>query len=302
MTGQHSPTVRPRRLWHRVHDRAWTEYGKIFSLPAKVSVGKGSDDDRSSISQETPWVATCSAFADGRIDSTDFRRNSAIREIVETVGPVDGRFYAACARAWGSEWLADPAIARIDDWGNPLRWPGQLLGTPRAFSPTTLRYLATALWLRKNGYVENGSQIVEIGVGFGGLAATNAILSGATTSLVDLPPVENAALRMLGELGLARFGKAGAETCPQPDLVISNYAFTELNSSVQQDYLERYLRHARHGVIVSNSAVFASSIRGRSDEALIAWLNAAGIPAKLARTNELLGPSDHICAVTLIHW
>lgn len=302
MTGQDSPTVPTRRLWHRLHDRAWREYGKVLSHPVVIPAGEATVADRSSISQETPWVAACSAFAEKRIASTDFRRNSAIREIVETVGPVDGRFYAACARAWGTDWLTDPAIARIDDWGNPLRWPGQLLGTARAFSPTTLRYLATALWLRKNGYVANGSQILEIGVGFGGLAATNAIVSGTTTSLVDLPPVENAALRMLGELGLAGFGKAGAEVHPQPDLVISNYAFTELNASVQQDYLDRYLRHARRGVIVSNSAVFAGSIHGRSDEDLIAWLNAAGIPAKLARTNDLLGPSDHICAVTLIHW
>ncbi|RYD24085.1 MAG: hypothetical protein EOP88_01475 [Verrucomicrobiaceae bacterium] len=291
-----------RRIWHRLHDRAWTEYGKVFSHPAGIEAAGNTANARSSISQETPWVATCSAFADGRIDSTDFRRNSAIREIVETVGPVDGRFYAACADAWGPGFLTDPRIASIDDWGNPLRWPAALLGTPRAFSPTTLRYLATALWLRKNGYVTDGAQILEIGVGFGGLAATNAVVSGATTSLVDLPPVENAALRMLGELGLGSFGKTGTETHQEPDLVISNYAFTELNSSVQQEYLDRHLRHARRGVIVSNSAVFASSIRGRSDEDLIAWLNAAGIPAKLARTNELLGPSDHICAVTLIHW
>jgi hypothetical protein len=113
-----------------------------------------------------------------------------VRDVVETVGPVDGRFYAQKIREWGPEWLINEAVIEIDRWGNPIRWPKWLLGTSNSFSPTTLRYLATALWLKRTGYLVQKSNILEIGVGFGGLAAMNAIVSGAVTTLVDLPQVE----------------------------------------------------------------------------------------------------------------
>jgi hypothetical protein len=245
----------------------------------------------------------CSAFAEGSMGSRNFRRNSAIRDIVETVGAVEGRFYARRIREWNPEWLTDPRIDEIDAWGDPVRWPGFLLGAPHAFSPTTLRYLATSLWLKKNGYLASGANITEIGVGFGGLAAMNALVSGTFTTLVDLPQVERAALRMLEENKLADRAALGSESDDAViDLVISNYAFTELNAAIQEDYLHKYLKRATRGVIVSNSSVFAKSIQGRSDDELVAWLRNAGLDAKLDLSNEILGPGDHLNGVTLIHW
>lgn len=290
-----------RRIWHRVHDRAWSETGKFLARP--TTLPDSAPADSSSISASMPWSAICAAYADGKIGSRYFRRTAAVRDIVETVGAVEGRFYTRRIREWGPQWLADEGVARVDMWGNPIRWPGILLGGPRLFSPTTLRYLATALWLRKNGHVAEGSRITEIGVGFGGLAAMNALVSGAFTTLVDLPQVERAALRMLEENGLAAHAGTSSGHRDKPSsLVISNYAFTELNASIQQDYMDKYLRQTPHGVIVSNSSVFARTIRGRSDEELVAWLRSEGLPAELETANEILGPGDHLCGVTLIHW
>lgn len=297
-----TPSVQDRKIWHRIHDRAWSEIGKVLSIPIGDFSANRSEEGSHSISGETPWISICAAYADGAISSKDFRRNNAVRQIVETVGPVDGRFYASRVREWGPNWLTDDAISRIDAWGNPIRWPAMLLGTPHAFSPTTLRYLATALWLRKRGFIEDGSNVAEIGVGFGGLAAINAAISRVKTTLADLPQVEQAAKRMITENGFGESLSNAPKADAHHDLVISNYAFTELDSDIQQHYLERYLVKARRGVIVSNSAVFAGSIKGRTDAELVTWLNDAGIPAKIETQNELLGPSDHICGVTLIHW
>ena len=250
-----------------------------------------------------PWVSICADLADGRLNSHNFRRNPSVRDIVETVGAVDGQFYAGRIREWDSGWLTHQAVAKIDAWGNPIRWPGFLLNTARAFSPTTLRYLATALWLKRNGYLEKGSHVIEIGVGFGGLAAMNALVSGAVTTLVDLPHVERAAMRILGEMGFAANGRLGATHLkPEASLIISNYAFTELNAAVQKEYFEKYLKHAAHGVIISNSAIFASSIRGRSDDELMEWFRAEGLSVKLESINDLLSPGDLLCKVNMIHW
>lgn len=250
-----------------------------------------------------PWIDACAAYADGRIDSHDFRRLRAVTSVVETVGLTDARFYAERIREWGGDWLQNPEVKVIDAWGNPIRCPRLLLGTNRAFSPTTLRYLATALWLNREGYINRETRIVEIGVGFGGLTAMNAVVSGAKTFLVDLPQVSRSTLRMLSENNLEGYGIHDGESKPtEIDLVISNYAFTELSADLQDTYLRQYLLPAKHGVIISNAAVFSTSIKGRDDEQLITWLNAAGIPAIAESSNTLLSPIDALCGVRMIRW
>ncbi len=256
-----------------------------------------------SISGDMSWTKACSALVAGSIRSHNYRRLLAVKQVVETVGVSDAQFYAKRIKQWGPEWLKDRKVAEIDDWGNPMRCPRLLLGTSRAFSPTTLRYLATALWLKRSGKLPEGAQIVEIGVGFGGLAAMNALVSGAITTLVDLPQVEQAASRMFADTGLSNHAES-SDTFHNSVIpfVISNYAFTELNRDLQDAYLESYLKHSEHGMILSNAGVFADTIGGRSDDELVTWLQNAGIPAVIESENELLTSIDALCGVRLIHW
>lgn len=256
-----------------------------------------------SVSGDMSWAKVCSALAGGSLQSNNYRRLVAVKQVVETVGVSDARFYAKRIKQWDRRWLKEEKVAKIDDWGNPMRCPRLLLGTSRSFSPTTLRYLATALWLKRSGKLPEGARIVEIGVGFGGLAAMNALVSGASTTLVDLPQVEKAASRMLSETGLAYCAESSDRfNSISIPIVISNYAFTELNRELQDTYLERYLKHSEHGMILSNAGVFADMIGGRSDDELVAWLRSSGIPATIESEHELLSSIDTLCGVRLIHW
>ena len=131
----------------------------------------------------------------------------------------------------------------------------------------------------------------------------NALVSGAVTTLVDLPQVETTAARMLAENGLAAQCQQSRTRRESPvDLVISNYVFSELNAATQTRYFDKYIKHAAHGVIISNAGVFAESIQGRCDQEVVAWFRAEGLPAKIESTNELLGPWDHFYGVKIIHW
>jgi len=263
----------------------------------------GSADHGGSVSGTMAWPDACSQLGQGEIESRNFRRERAVREVVETLAPSDGRYHGERIRSSSPELLVDPRVRTVDAWGDPVRWPGLLLGMPASFSPTTLRYLSHALWLRDQGLVPRGGMIVEIGVGFGGLAAMNGIVSEAHTLLVDLPPVTRAAMRMLAETGLGKSGTSSDEIEPSGDFcVVSNYAFTELTSDLQKHYIDRYLRASSSGMIVSNANVFSRSIGGRDDDALLSALHAAGIPAKLDRASDLLGPSDYLGGVTLVTW
>ena len=298
-----STTLMKRRLIDRIQDRLWREFGKRMSHRPDEAIVKREGGGNASISGDMPWAKVCSALADGTLPSDNFRRLIAVKQVVETVGISDALFYAKRIRQWGGKWLQAPEVRAIDDWGNPIRCPRLLLGTSRPYSPTTLRYLATALWLKRSGKLAEGSQILEIGVGFGGLAAMNALVSDASTVLVDLPQVELAAKRMLSETGLAHRAEFSSEFNQESiPLVISNYAFTELNTALQDEYLDRYLKHADHGMIISNAGVFAATIGGRSDDELVTWLRNAGIQASIESENELLSPIDALCGVRLIHW
>ena len=296
------PPVKNRTINERLHDRCW-EWFRGMRMHAPEDLLRGTGTDGSSISSSLPWPVAAEALASGARTSAGFRRLKAVCDVVETVGPVDGRFYAGRIRSWDEAVLDDPKIAAIDSWGTPIRWPGPLLGLPRAFSPTTLRYLATALWLKREGYVKPGGTVIEVGVGFGGLAAMNAVVSGASTRMVDLPQVEAAARRMMEECGLGRFCLADDAGIDSGDCcLVSNYAFTELTREIQDGYLEKHLKGAGRGVIVSNAGVFAATIGGRSDQELLSMLRDAGLPAGIDKTADFLGPADHFCKVAILHW
>ena len=240
-------------------------------------------------------------LASGKLLSEGFRRLRAVREVVETLAPSDGRHFAEWIRGSDGKWLENGRIHQLDDWGDPIKAWRSVLRTRRPFSPTTLRYVAHAMWLRKSGYVNEGCDVVEIGVGFGGLAAANAVISGARSVFVDLPPVCDAARVMMGEIGLSdwcrsEFGLQG-DYC-----LISNYAFSELRADVQEMYFEKYIRAAPRGAIFSNAAVFAEGIGGRTDEELVEWFRSEGVPAVADGDLDILSPADRACGVKLIHW
>ena len=250
-----------------------------------------------------PWPLACSALVSGAWTTSDFRKTRAVRQVVETVGPVDGRHYANYIKHIAPEYLTDHRVAAIDAWGDPIRWPGILLGTPQAFSPTTLRYLAHALWLKKEGFVKEGGKVAEIGVGFGGLAAMNALVSNATTIMVDLEPVAKAAMRQMHDLGLSHHGELHDGNIHDSDFcVISNYAFTELSRELQDAYVDKIIRHADRGVILSNAGVFAEMIRGRNDDEITDLLNTMNIPSEKDYQASVLCPADHYCKVCIIRW
>lgn len=292
-----------RPLIDRIHDRLWTITGNWLDIKRPLPSVECIAAVDGSISGTMDWPRACAALASGALTSKNFRRIHAVRQVVETLGPVDGRHFARWIRDSAPGYLTDKRVAAIDAWGDPIRWPAACLGTPRAFSPTTLRFLAHALWLKKEGFVKEGGTVVEIGVGFGGLAAMNAIVSNATTIMIDLPPVAVAAMLQMRELGLGNFASNDQSKATAGDVCfISNYAFTELSREMQDAYVDEFIRHADRGVILSNAAVFAQHMRSRDNNQIIELLTAHGINAKLESSSTVLCQSDIRFGNALVLW
>ena len=292
-----------RPLIDRVQDRLWTLVGNAREIKRPVSSAGSIDSADGSISGTMDWPRACAALANGTWTSKNFRRTHAVRQVVETLGPVDGRYFSKWIRDNAPEYLTDRRVAAVDTWGDPIRWPAACLGTSRAFSPTTLRYLAHALWLKREGFVMEGGSVIELGVGFGGLAAMNAIVSKATTIMVDLPPVAEAAMLQMNELGLGKFASTDHAKAAAGDVCfISNYAFTELSRDMQDTYADQFIRHADRGVILSNAAVFSSHMQSRNNAQIIDLLKANGAAAHEEKISHILCPSDQYHGNSILRW
>ena len=288
-----------RAIHHRAIDRIWCEVGRkrenAAPLPAAASSSSGS------VSGTMLWPLACKALADGTWSSRDFRRRRAVRQVVETLAPMDGRHFARWIKSVRPSLLAHSTARAANAWGDPIQAPGWILGTAESWSPTSLRYLAHALWLEESGFTKPKGAAVEVGVGFGGLAAMMAAVSEVGTHLVDLPDVERAAKLQMKELGLEDF--VASKVSPGEGFCfVSNYAFTELNRDLQDEYVERYARHAESGVIASNARIFSEGIGGRSNEKLVRRLHDAGLDARIVADSPMLGPSDRMCGNVLIWW
>lgn len=125
-------------------------------------------------------------------------------------------------------------------------------------SPTTLRYLKVASDL--NLLFGNDFQnVIEIGCGYGGQCLTNDyMLNFKCQTLVDLPLVNQLIKRYLESFVMS--GSYRTKTLNQLsqekyDLVISNYAFSELPANLQKKFLYKILKQSERGYLTMNSGL-----------------------------------------------
>jgi hypothetical protein len=137
------------------------------------------------------------------------------------------------------------------------------LGNPRTYdyagigrvSPTTLRYIKVAGDIAKLFGSWEGQSIFELGVGYGGQCKIMSdIFKPRDYTLVDLPEVSMLTWLYLQKMHVDNIWvrPADAKFADWYDLFISNYAFSELDRSVQQDYIDRVILYSAHGYITCN--------------------------------------------------
>lgn len=127
-----------------------------------------------------------------------------------------------------------------------------------SISPSTLRYLKVASDLKNIFGEEIGDRVAEIGCGYGGqLLIADKILRFKQYDLFDLPPVLSLASMYLESHILNFAYKTTTLNQHQGDvnydLVISNYAFSELPSQLQIRYIEKILSRSKRGYLTMNT-------------------------------------------------
>jgi len=218
-----------------------------------------------SISDTDRYRAVCTRAARSDAEFARFRRLDDFLAIVEPPstdpdGWRHGRYDAAInGREYADQVAAiaayRPLLDRFranDAIGAP---PVEDFGALGRFNIYTLRYIKILWDLERLFGSLDGLAILEIGGGYGGQCAIAARrFAFAAYDILDLPESGELARRFLDTAGIAGarcVADAGALK-PRYDLVISNYAFSELDDAVRSAYRTTLLPRCARGFMLWN--------------------------------------------------
>ena len=142
-----------------------------------------------------------------------------------------------------------------DEIGSPKKYYYDELKTK--ISPTTLRYIKVASDIKKI-FKDKITNIVEIGCGYGGqYLILDQVMKINQYILMDLYDVKKLIEKYLENHLLNSSYETKTinqlQSNKQFDLVISNYAFSELSTQTQISYIKKILLNSKNGYLTMNS-------------------------------------------------
>ena len=231
---------------------------KIFSK----SIFSGFDNV--SDSESTFYVETVSHIINNPKSFKKFRRNFDYREILEHVDYKLGLQYFNLGLEKHADFLKIlEKSRRIDMIGNPLKYRYKKIGL---ISPTLIRYAYVMSELMNFFDFDKIKTISEIGTGYGGQSAViQSLYKVKCYTIYDLPEVCLLTQNFLSSINPKFTSRIGNLTDTQDehcDLLISNYAFSELPKLIQKTYLENVISKGKRGYMIMNSG--RTNYTGRS--------------------------------------
>jgi len=183
----------------------------------------------------------------------NFRRNPVYNQILEHVSEEQGGAYLQIISGYPDILGAMENFKLNDSYGNPRMYEYPGIGS---ISPTTLRYIKILADLKAHFNTVDGLDICEIGVGYGGQCRIiNAYYKPAAYCLVDIQPALALTQRYLDNYilhSVLTYRTMNQLYKDDYDLVLSNYAFTELPRTMQDVYLNKVILNSKRGYITYN--------------------------------------------------
>jgi len=139
-------------------------------------------------------------------------------------------------------------------------------------SPTTLRYIKVASDLIEIFDSWENETIFELGGGYGGQCKIlSDIFLPKKYVISDLPEVLPLIKKFLERTNVKNVQLCTEENLPTEnyDFFISNYAFTEIDRTLQQMYIDKCISKSTHGYITCNFVVQEFGVNAYSKEELL---------------------------------
>jgi putative sugar O-methyltransferase len=207
----------------------------------------------SSVTDNEEYPQTCLEASHNYRAFGIFRQNPAYTSALEHVTEAQGQ---ACMDIIATDPQISTALEEFrhnDSYGSPFVCEYPSVGR---FSPTTLRYVKVLVDLKSYFGSLDNHRICEIGVGYGGQCRViNAYFKPASYCLIDILPALGLAQRYLDNYVLPSvmsYMTMNQLPVTESDLVISNYAFSELRRPIQEAYLKKVILPAKRGYVIFN--------------------------------------------------
>lgn len=205
-------------------------------------------------SQNGTYPQLCLLAAQNDTIFNTFRRHPAYRAIVETLWYEAGKLFLQEINTKYPHLL--PYFKKIcaeDVVGSPQSYLYPQIGI---ISPNVLRYIKIVGDLIEEFGSLTQFNILEIGGGYGGQCkAINDICGFKNYTIIDLQEVTPLISRYLSHFSIQNITTINSNDNfiqKQYDLVISNYAFSEINRKEQQLYIEAFIKQVPYGYMVYN--------------------------------------------------
>jgi putative sugar O-methyltransferase len=181
-----------------------------------------------------------------------FRANRQYRKILEHVTKSLALEYLGLIPQDERHLLS--SLIRCDTVGGPLRCRFRNYGR---YSPTTIRYLYFFTQYQKYFGDLANFKVIEIGGGFGGQAAVSLTLNpGVSWTIFDLPEVlalQEKYLYSTNPDAKIEFQSGLEISKTHGDLLISNYALSEISRELQLKYIELVVSNCPKGYMAWNT-------------------------------------------------
>lgn len=209
-----------------------------------------------SVTDVNSYLTICNLAAGNASIFERFRSCIEYREILEHVTREQGQLYFDVLKR--NQNIMERAKRLVtDDTGSPFRYSYSGIGR---ISPTSLRYAKVLTDLEQLFGNLDKFVVSEIGIGFGGQCVQICnTWDIAKYELFDLEPVLNLAGKYIhGLIPTAPIDRPELKSCVESrDLLISNYAFSELTREVQETYLQLVTSSSRGYVTYNDMSLQA---------------------------------------------
>lgn len=243
------------RYTHKISSRY------LDSRMNKYLISKGR---RTSLSDNDDYPALCYVASKYNHYFRNFRRNEIYNRVLEHVSQHQGQEYLDVINRNKKLEFTDMdwnEFRKNDLYGNPRVFPYEINGYAMVISPTTVRYAKVLQDIVTLFEVKKISSVAEIGIGYGGeCRLLTSYLAGIEQYfLFDIPEALGLAKRYLGkfeskaDIRFVNGTNIDVDESYEYDVVISNYAFSELIREVQDMYLEKVISKSKAGYITWNS-------------------------------------------------
>lgn len=263
-------------------------YYSISNTLSKKALGTKSD------SEQLLYVKSLRKILQSESKFNRFRKMHNYKEILEHVSRIHGERYLNEIKETYPELLRSYDLYKRNDvFGKPRTFNYQIIGRT---SPTTLRYVKTGAEILHTFQLKSNSSVVEIGAGYGGQALIlNLMADVKKFRLVDIPEAEQLIQKYLSlvKIDTKEISFGISDVDEDYDLVISNYAFSELPMTLQQFYLEKILVRSKAGYLIMNSGRTNFTKRSEAKMSIEHLINAIPM-GKIFRESPQTGADNYL--------